>query len=376
MNLSQIDRPYTQAELRLIFRSNPDTIPTRLIKRGLVHAKDCTPHHINELARFLATGVAHSYWGPRRLGVDSMHVLLWYLQQQYDNPTPPEELAGYRAAIVRQCEQLAKRGGLVRRTYLLDRLWGISERIITRWLERRRIIGVKIGSSWYLSSNYYNHLLQLFTRWPTIQEVAMEFNVCYDNIRRKCSNGTFPTVVTPDGRTRLNPKVVNKELKRRAAESLTTAVFLTTAAARDRLGITQGVIDSALLRGYLPCVTDGNQHLIAKAEVLAWEKRFKTINPGFEWLQAQHERGGAYKLLAAKSAYRQLRTNIRTFGLWNKENLLPFYVRSFTPGGRKLFPALYIFGLLRFAKQQGVEILNAPLLRRYRQICNEQKIVV
>lgn len=298
---------------------------------------------------------------------------LWYLKFKYDScpkGLTHRRTADYRARVKTKCHALIASGDAVPLSQLAESLGGLFRKkdTFSVWARENRVACVRIGHLYYLSRRHFNYIVWLFTECETVNEIALRFNKDKATVEKWVRQGKITGIRCPDGITRFPPRTSNP---------LAVAPGLTLRETAKRLNVSYVTLVNRISEGIV--TSTGNYHTrrIPEAEVAFWEKRFKSLNDGFGWLESRNTTGARLYTLSTRQTAHSLNVKEVTLTTWGKENLLPYFTKSFSrdsvPPQERGFVKLYIYGLRNFAKGSKVTKRDAI---QYRQLCTEAQNIL
>lgn len=321
---------------------------------------------MEDLARLLSCGSSERY------GDRALFELYKLYRSYYDIDHCTTAQLNYRrkkVGIARR--KLIASGSIWRMQQLATRLNVPLSRVID-WAHAGRMQVLRFGRSYYLTARYAKYIIELWTEWQTVADLALLHNVTRYKIRDLIRRKKLAAVTFVDGYIRADPAMLRELLTLRPQEK---EGCYTLEEAAKRIGCDKHTLIESVCRGTVASVGCGDDRRIPEREIVRWEEWFKHLNDGFAWLEPiiTHP-GRSVQTMLAKHVITVLGKSQPTITRWSKEGLLPFYPDSFTKGCRvlKLFVRRYIMGLKQYA---GEKVLRSHAVE-YKKLCQEKGNIV
>lgn len=243
---------------------------------------------------------------------------------------------------------------------------------LQRWARDDKMPALKFGKVRYVTAQYAERLITIWTTWKTASDLAEETGVLATTITHWARTQKIHGVRFMGGPWRIDPDGLKEFLSSRMAVEA-----LTVDEAAQRMGCEKGTLKSRISDGIVVSVGEGANRRIPEEEVARWEKWFASINPAFEWLQPVLAQSyPEASTMTARQVCRVLEVGPSSLTVWSQLGLLPFFPASFIGPGRsvtRLFVRQYILALRRYA---GAGKIGRQRLCAYKELCQEKGNIV
>lgn len=308
----------------------------------------------------------------RDVGLFTLFKLQWEHKHPPTNSSRKEKIV-WRRQIAEQCRDLVAKEAIYPLSAVAV-LTGQKLRTVQAWRGKGSILALRVGNHCYVSQRYGRFLRTLFSEWNTLLTVQEKTGISAVTLYTRISMGRLEAVRCPDKLYRVAPAVTASLVKSDFDED--GQPLFTFKAAAQHLRVPCQTIRSAALRNQVVSVGQGRSLRIPWAEFQKWDYLFNHLNPGFAWLEPLVlTSAGKPHTVPSKQAARVLGITESTLARWCEEELLPFFLRSFSnsPPVMRDFLRLYLFGLRKYADPGPVP---RGVARQYLALCKEKNQVI
>jgi predicted site-specific integrase-resolvase len=313
--------------------------------------------------------------GPTQLVQPSIVAKLYRLAYDFSNLEGAIATAALRAhkeEIRAQVRVLYADRMIVELPELVDLLKPYVRRwTVYSWLHKGRLPAVAIGGKYYLTSATCEYIVWFYANCKTILDVAALSGYDTSWIAAQARKGIWPALFGPDGRMpRFRPEIVNVICASRAQQRL---MSIQEAAVRLK-------VSASLLEQYVTSAMPARRPISSKPRITEefvqeWQRKFTTLNPGFEWLEHVISPGKDPRTVNGYRAKRLLGISKTSLSQWRKKGVLPFYCRTFGKEAKSPyidFVEIYLTSLVRFA---GGKVTFAHA-QEYLRLCTKARNLV